>query len=358
MRPVEFVERKPILWAELERIMAPSVGENRHTNFGPVAEKLEGELQALNGANPARIACCAANGTLALQAAVAAFENFLGRRLRWAVTDFGFFTNFIGPFVEHIPIPCKEDGMISLANLRAISLECYDAVLATNVFGLHEQFDEVFAFCRQHGKILLIDNAGGFRALAPHHAVSQADDPLLWAEVVSFHHTKPWGMGEGGVAFLPQALERRFRSAINFGVGEGQRLTDVHLCTNGKMSEITAAQILSRVLAHDDWVDGYRKQARRILMLGKAAGLQALVDTLPTRAVPGQIGFLCSRAVAPQDLSNPHFTVLKYYPPGRQSGPTARLIFDRVVNLPCHPGMVSIDDKTILDVLCAITRPS
>lgn len=354
MVTVDFVENKLVHGVELQSILSPSIHKNQHTNFGPVVHALEQRLQTLNGANPLREGCCTANATLAIQAVVATMENFLGRRLRWAVSDFGFFTNFIGPFTDRISVSCRDNGMLSVSHLRAIPADAYDAVLLTNVFGVHEDFTEIFAFCRAHGKILLLDNAGGFGALAPYHAMADASDTLIWAEVVSFHHTKPWGMGEGGAAFLARDLIPTFRAAINFGISERQWLPDVRLCTNGKMSELAAAQILSRVRSCDQWIDNYRRQAARILALGKAAGLRPLVDALPIRAVPGNLPFLCRKPVSLPEMENPHFTLRKYYRPSQQSSETAWAIFDRILNIPCHPEMAAVSDAAVLEVLRGI----
>ncbi len=354
MATVDFIENKEVQGVELQRILYPSIQKNQHTNFGPVADALCQRLLILNSANPLRGGCCTANATLAIQAVVATMENFLGRRLRWAVSDFGFFTNFIGPFTNRVSVSCLDNGMISVSHLHAIPAAAYDAVLVTNVFGVHEDFTEIFAFCRAHGKILLIDNAAGFGALAPYHAMADENDTLIWAEVVSFHHTKAWGMGEGGAAFLARDLIPTFRAAINFGVGDSHRLADARLCTNGKMSELAAAQILLRVRACDQWIGNYRRQAKRILALGKAVGLLPLVHALPIRAVPANLPFLCRTPIALSDMENPHFTIRKYYRPAKQSGEMARAIFDRVLNVPCHPGMAALSDAAILGVLRGI----
>lgn len=349
---LEFVEDKALTLDRLQAVMQPAIAQNHHTNFGPVSERLEQVLMTLNGGSVTHVACTAANATLGLQALVATFDNHAGRRLRWVVSDFGFFTSFTGPFHDQIFTPCGPDGRIDMAALRQIPSEDYDALLVTNVFGLHEDFAEVFAFARAHDKILLIDNAAGFRALAPVHAASEGGP--LWAEVVSFHHTKPWGMGEGGAVFLPKELAATFRAATNFGVGGGQQLADGRYCSNGKMSEIAAAQILLRVQAHDDWIPAYRTQANRLLELGRAAGLTPLIADPPGRAVPGQLPFRAPHPIPLAQLDNPRFRILKYYRPGPQSGPLARDIFDHAVNLPCHPGMAQLSDETILSVLKSV----
>lgn len=161
-------------------------------------------------------------------------------------------------------------------------------------------------------------------------------------------------MGEGGAVFLPKDLAPTFRAAINFGVGGGQQLTDGRYCSNGKMSEIAAAQILLRVKAHDDWSPAYRREASRLLELGQVAGLTPLVADLPSLAVPGQLPFRAPHPIPLAQLDNPQFRILKYYRPGPQSGPIAQNIFDHAVNLPCHADMAGLNDETVLSVLKSV----
>lgn len=345
-----FVESKHYSAEDLASALASAFAANQHTNFGPVSLELERSLSELNGLNQARAACCTSNGTVALQAAVSSFANHFGRPLRWLISDFGFMTSFIGPFVNQQWVECRQDGFISVDNLRKADLSSFDAVLATNVFGLHEDFDELFAFCREHRKALLIDNAAGFRSLAPHHAAAAPDDDLLWAEAISLHHTKPWGMGEGGAVFLPASLLPTCRHSLNFGIGGGRFLGQLEHCTNGKMSEISAAQILLRVRDHVVWTPAYREQAERILELGGKAGLMPLLAELPKLAVPGQIAFLSSRPVSFERLQAQEIPILKYYRPGPASGGIARRLYDHALNVPCHGQMADVPDHKLADI--------
>lgn len=353
---LSFVDNKTFSFDALAEALQPAIAANHHTNFGPVSLQLSDLLWRLNGANPLRAACCTCNGTLALQVAVAAFENHFGRPLRWAVSDFGFMTSFIGPFESHVPVPCRDDGFISVDALAALDPAAYDAVLATNVFGLHEDFDALFDFCRTHGKALLIDNAAGFRALERYHAAAPADESLLWAEVISLHYTKPWGMGEGGAVFLPADMLALCRSALNFGVGDGKFLPRLAQCTNGKMSEIAAAQILLRVRDHSSWAPLYRQQAERIFRLGKDAGLMPLVEVLPSAVVAGQIAFVSARPLPMDELQASGLPLLKYYRPGPGSGATARRLYDHVVNVPCHAGMAAVTDHRLATIFATLAR--
>ena len=312
---MSFVEDKAISLEGLMKTLAPAINANHHTNFGPVSLSLEKELLQLNGGTTnKRAACCTASGTLALETAVSLFTNYLNRPIRWAISDFGFMTSFIGPFTNQQIVECGADGFISMEHLQSLDPQTFDAVMVTNNFGMHENFDALFDYCRQTKKLLLVDNAAGFGALAPYHETT--NDSFIWAEIISLHYTKPWGMGEGGAIFLPAFLLPMCRSSLNFGVETGRFLNHLEHCTNGKMSEIAAAQILQRVQNHLQWVPAYREQAARILKLGKEAGLEPLIPTLPARAVPGHIPFQSSRSVTMEELQTANLPLMKYYRPG------------------------------------------
>lgn len=353
---VDFVEDKHAPPEVLAGLLRPAIAANRHTNFGPVSAELESTLHRLNGGGAARACIAVANATLGLQAAVCALENAQGRRLRWAVGDFSFFTAFQGPFQKGLPVACGPDGQIDMAALAALDQGAYDAILATNVFGLGEDFAPLFDFAAARGKVLLVDNAAGFGALAPWHGAGTA--PPAWAEVVSLHHTKPWGMGEGGAVFLPADMAPLVRAAVNFGTGIGHPLADTRLCTNGKISEIAAAQCLFRVTGHDAWAPAYREQAARLTALARGVGLAPVAAALPARAVPGQVAFTADRPVPLEALENPHFRILKYYRPGPGSGAVARDLYARILNLPCHGGMAAVPDATVTEVLRGVLAAS
>jgi dTDP-4-amino-4,6-dideoxygalactose transaminase len=355
---INFVENKIYDVEKIFRNLQPAINKNWHTNFGPVTQKLEQTIHKLNGNNPNNSVCCVSNATIGIQAIISTFNNISNRQLRWLVSDFGFFTNFIGPLTNHKSIACNQDGMISIQNLKKIPNKSYDAILATNIFGLKENFLSLFQFCRTNKKALLIDNAAGFLALESLHTQENKDDDLLWAEVVSFHHTKPWGVGEGGAAFLPSNLLSTFKASINFGIENGKLIPDLLNCSNGKMSELAAAAILSRVNDYNNWSQLYHYQAKRILNLGKSAGLQPFIKNLPNKAVPGQIPFLCRNPITLNELFNPYFQILKYYRPPINSSSTANFIYDRIINVPCHPDMANLNDDTIVKVLRLIQEKS
>ncbi len=112
------------------------------------------------------------------------------------------------------------------------------------------------------GVPLLVDSAAGFPAVAADGRPVGAQGD---AEVVSFHITKPFGIGEGGAIFSRDpALIERLESLANFGFDE-QRSIAVPHGTNAKLDELHAAVGLAVLDEIDARVAARRESAALIL---------------------------------------------------------------------------------------------
>ncbi|MEN8165245.1 MAG: DegT/DnrJ/EryC1/StrS family aminotransferase, partial [Acidobacteriota bacterium] len=137
-----------------------------------------------------RVVACS-SATSALEALVALEEEKAGYPLRWVLPAYTFPSSLCACRGSSVVMDVDDDGQFSLAALGALPKSSYDAVLATNLFGRNQRLENLVAFCQAHGKALVLDNATGFDAKLQREA--------NWpSEAISFHHTKVWGMGEGG----------------------------------------------------------------------------------------------------------------------------------------------------------------
>lgn len=122
--------------------------------------------------------------------------------------------------------------------------------------------------CRAAGVQLLVDSAAGFPAVAADGVPigSQGD-----AEVVSFHITKCFGIGEGGAIFSrdPAVIER-IGSLANFGFDERRSVAIAH-GTNAKLDELHAAVGLAVLGEIDSRIKARQASAAKIIeALGSA----------------------------------------------------------------------------------------
>ena len=345
---VGWVGEKPVNWARVQQLLHMSAEENHWSNFGPVSRRLETFIHESLEIGPERRVVATSSGTSALYAAAAMKEHCIGRPLRWVVSDFGFFCTRQGPFQDAIVLDSDRRGVLSLDALRELNPDSYDGILLTNVFGILGEIDQFIAVAEDNKKALLLDSAGSYGAIRA-NAI-----PVDVLEAFSFHHTKPWGFGEGGVLVVPAEDENLARSVVNFGLVANQPVAGV--ATNGKMSDVSAAFILS-------WLQDYgltqQKMRDRWAFLAAVAsrvGFSTLGrdDSDPPR------GLSCLALVADTEVREERFGELpfvgrKYYRP-LVGMAMASSIYTRILNIPVHTGMESISGEALERALDMLMR--
>jgi dTDP-4-amino-4,6-dideoxygalactose transaminase len=341
MPRIPFIEPKEPDWFKVAELSALSVRAKRWTNYGPLGEMFAAEVADIVGLGPDRVVVPASSATTALQAVTGLHAVVAGRPLVWAVSAFGFFSTVIGPLAGRVKvIDCDRSGMPDLDQLAALLSSLWDGLILTDIFGFNIDMSPYKDLCSAYDKPLVIDSAASFparRSLG--HDVS---------EVISFHHTKPWGFGEGGCAIIDRRHADLVRALLDYGKDVDSKFACY--ATNGKMSDVAAAVIIDRLLRRSDWSRGYNRQRQRIFDLVAKAAIGYLGRPAPEVISP-HVPLMAPRAAALDALPQPCFKVEKYYRPLSPDCPVAADIFARIINVPCHPMMAEVTDAEILDCL-------
>jgi dTDP-4-amino-4,6-dideoxygalactose transaminase len=148
-------------------------------------------------------------------------------------------------------------------------------VLACSTFGTAPDTGQRTAWrqlCAAHDVPLLIDSAPGFGS---RDADGRPLGGLGDTEIFSFHATKPFAVGEGGLITTPDAeLAAHMGRLINFGLEPGTRISS-EIGMNAKMSELHAASGLAMLDRIDDVVALRQRNAARLrAAIGPDAHLQ------------------------------------------------------------------------------------
>ena len=344
--PVAFIENK---WVDLPRVgefLSLAKAANHWTNFGPVCRALERVLEHVWELPRERAVVMCSSGTAALYALSGLHAFRLGRPLRWVGSGYGFNCTMQGPLTNAMTlVDCDEEGMLDLQAVMALDSESYDGVLLTNIFGLHRSASRYLGYCRERGKNLIIDNALGFGGI-DRSAADAAD------EFVSFHHTKPWGVGEGGCIVVRREDAPIVRNLLNFGYSLPPWLG--HFASNGKISDFACALILERLERRPVWMRFYDGQRDRILDCAREVNMRPLRQPL-AQGVFTHLPLLAPRPIDKTRLVGAPFVMQKYYRPLQTPKlPQAWEIFGRIVNVPSHSGMAAIPTEQLAGAFRAL----
>ncbi len=262
-----------------------------------------------------------ASGTAALHSLVNMHHWLSGKPIKWVTSNFGFACTMQGPLSTATIIDCDLVGML---DLNQIPTSC-EGLVVTNIFGTMNNCNHYRNFC-ENGITLIVDSA---TAYDQEHAAN---------EIVSFHQTKPWGMGEGGCAIIEKRYKELFKTLINFGITKDNTFS---LATNGKISDIACALIYQRVEKMESLSPEYKKQYRRIADIAGLLDFNVLGECAGT---PPHVPLVSPLPVS--NLSNPFVKLQKYYRP-QINTPQATRLYEHMVNFPCHPGVADLSKADI-----------
>ncbi len=244
----------PAAWLEL---LEPAYRERRYSNFGPVASRLEEELEQ-RYVSARRRAVLVSSGTAGLLAALLALDV----RGSVAMPSFTFPATAAAvvlagcrPLFLDVSPQTWELDLVQVE--RALERQHVGAILHVRTLGLCHDLDRLEALAKAAEVPLIVDAAASLGGRDEHGTpVGGTGD----AEVFSMHATKVFGIGEGGAVFVRDALAERVRRAVNFGLHDGQPAT---LGFNGKLSEVHAAIGLAVLERIDGFLERRAQVAQR-----------------------------------------------------------------------------------------------
>ena len=340
--PVAFVEEKTPNKMRIEQLLEIPAAQNHWTNRGPLYCALAKAYHEYFNLDDNRAVVPCANGGIALDAIARLHDARAGRQLRWVVSAFSFRNLGRGYFSDASIVDCDEHGLLSLDGLAELPRDTYHGVVITNPFGLCRNVDRYRDFADKHNKALIVDNAAGVRR----------DLLSIDYQALSLHHTKPYGVGEGGLAIVPAAAAKEFYELIDYGNLESER--NGCWLNNGKLSEVACAYHLDRLERSPEWVPFYDMQALRINFVCQRAGLRPLLP-FDRSTVATSVPYLANDPIPLSRISNSLLRLGKYYQPLARTESACRL-YEHIVNVPCHPDVARVDTEELVAMLRRVVK--
>lgn len=306
---------------------------NQLTNYGPVVRKLETYFKDQLEVSPDKSVIIVVNAAIGLSMLVSGINMYKNKNLKYSTQSYTFPCAVQGPLQDSQIVDIDEN--LSL-DLKQVDLNV-DGIIVTNLFGTVCDIDKYTEWCQTNNKLLIFDNATvPFTKYKGINSVNYGNGCII-----SLHHTKPIGFGEGGIIIVDKEYEESVRKCINFGfeVIDGKVNWNKH-GSNGKMSEISAAVILTFLESNKDKI--YEHQIKMYdLFQQQIANLKGF-KLFPNYG-SGTPFVSCLPLLFDKEITNDHLhqlelnniTARKYYTPLDDSV-ISNQTFKHVLCLPCH----------------------
>ena len=321
--------------SRVSELLGISAEQNAWANRGPLYKMARQAFTQHLGLRDTHRLVPVSNGGVALELMARLHAARAGRKLRWVASAYSFQNLGRGYFSDVTFVDCDEHGKIDAVALAALDPDSFDGVIATNPFGLFRDVSAVGELMARQGKPLLIDNASGLHSVI-------AD--VSW-QAFSLHHTKPHGMGEGGLALVPAEAEEELYALANYAPDLPERDRE-HWFENGKLSDISCAFVIDRLEQLPNWGPQGLEQRERVIDIAGSCGLMPLhrpETDIPMTSMP----FVSDGPIALEAIDTTvSLTCTKYYRPLADL-PRVTDIFQRLVNVPCHKDVAEVSDAQI-----------
>lgn len=217
------------------------VENNWFTNFGPFEQRFRRE--AADFIDETASACTVSNATLGLDIAVRALfkgseqSQVLVPSFTFAAGPEVIISNGLTPVFIDINDTVQPDIEQARDYVKANRGDMA-GILLCNTFGTgNENIQAWEEMATEYGLPIIIDSAAGFGS---EYSAGEKIGLRGDCEVFSFHATKPFAVGEGGlIVSKNESFIQKCRELQNFGFGTDRHID--HIGTNAKMQEINSA---------------------------------------------------------------------------------------------------------------------
>lgn len=335
---IRWVPDKKINVERVVKLLEDSTQTRQFTNYGPNVKRLETLVREKLKIQDTKSVICVSNATHGLWATISAFEMYRNKTIHSATQSLTFPASAQGCLQTANILDVDEDGGL---DLRSLTTE--DCIIVTNIFGNLTDLDKYEKYCLEYNKLLIFDNAA--TPFSFYKGINSCN--FGNASVVSFHHTKPIGFGEGGCVIIDNKYESCLRKIINFGFDEN------HIWhrsgSNYKMSDISAVYIIQH-LENIETIVAKHKNLQDYFM----SNIPPHIKVFPNNTDEAFLSCFCiliERSIHYLKVLNQNgIQARKYYEP-LISKPNADGLFSNILCIPCTTDMMIHDIDRIIQLL-------
>jgi dTDP-4-amino-4,6-dideoxygalactose transaminase len=345
---LNWVPEKNINQKKVNELLQLSINLKQFTNYGPNVQLLEKYTKEKFEIDDTKSVIIVANASLGIQILTQGINFYENKDLQWCTQSFTFPPSNQSTLKNSIILDIDYEGGLHLDEVD----ENIDGLIVTNIFGNIVNIDKYVNYCEKNKKMLIFDNA------ATHYTFYKGKNCLNYGHgcIISFHHTKPFGFGEGGAIIVDKKYENVIRKLINFGIGYDENLYYLQEANNCKMSDIQAVYITQYLIDNfDNIIETHQKLYNYLLIKIKNINIKLYPSFHDKdKNIISCFSFIFNTSeksiLAEKELLNNNIFCRKYYHPLKETKITCD-IYSKILCIPCHKDMIFEDIDRIINII-------
>jgi len=337
---INYIQRKKINYTIFKKTLEKSIDQNHFSNNGPAKTLLEEKLHTLLGLSDDKRILCTANGTLALHA----IYLYLQERNPYIKIVSPSFT-FPSSVVNSNNVDLIDIDDTYTMPLTDENIKNYDVFVITNLFGSYpSNIKDWIQKCKQNNKILIFDNASSPMTEINGINICNFGDFSFG----SLHHTKYLGFGEGGFIVLPKEKYEEISRILGFGFKKNViKRKHSKYSSNYKISDISCASIIQHIEA----VNLNEHKLKQMFFTNTLMEIEEInIFNYVEGVVYGNMPIVYKQPIDLTIFRENKIEAQKYYYPLVEHK-NSMLLFDRIINLPFHPGITRKEIKIMANIV-------
>lgn len=345
---INWVPDKKIDCELVNNLLTNSINTKQFTNYGPNVELFEKYIADKFEIQNDKAVIVVVNASLGIQILTQGINFYENCDIQWATQSFTFPPSNQGTLSNSIILDIDYEGGLNLSEVT----DNVQGLIVTNIFGNIVDINKYVNFCNENNKFLVFDNA------ATHYSFYNGINCLNYGHgcIVSFHHTKPFGFGEGGAIIVDRKYENIIRKLINFGIGYDVNKYYLQEANNCKMSDIQAVYIMQYLINNFDIILNKHQQLYCYLIEKIKTYNVKLYPSFhdKNKNILSCFSLLFNSyeesKIAENKLLEHNIFCRKYYHPLKNTLITDD-IYGKILCIPCHKDMSFDDVDTILEII-------
>jgi dTDP-4-amino-4,6-dideoxygalactose transaminase len=278
------------------------------------------------------------NGAMGINALIGGLNMYFNKKLKFVVQAFTFPCSKQGILMDSLIFDIDENMGPNINELENRKDE-YDGIVITNCFGCCVNINLYEKFCKDNNKILLFDNAASPYTIYNNKNILNYGDGCI----VSLHHTKPIGFGEGGFIIFDKKYLDNMKKSICFGYTDTNRYDYDVNASNYKMSDISAIYI-SSYLENIEKINEHHKRLIKYFVEKKDKVEMFKTFGEYENSLMACIPILFDKKIDTNKFVENNIEAKKYYYPLDNNCLNSVNIFERIICLPLN---IDITEKDI-----------